>query len=270
MARRGDQRPPSRHFPHRFRGQSLDTRLSWSWRIDQDWLVDDQHEASRTGRDWVAWHRQYEDPSSGLTWRLGVIQEQVRQALEELPSGPIRVISLCAGQGRDLIGALAGHDRRADVTARLVELDPHNTDVAHQLAQNAGLDGIEIVTGDASTTSAYEGSVPAQIILACGVFGNITDADVQNTVSNLACLAAPGATVLWTRHRHPPDHTPHIRYWFADAGFEEVSFEVFPAGAQTVGVHRLVGLPKPFQAGVKLFEFVGYDSLRHDHPATEE
>jgi hypothetical protein len=231
--------------------------------------VDDQREASGSGRDWVAWHRQYEDPTSGLAWRLRVIQEQVRQALEGQPSGPIRVISICAGQGRDLIGALAGHHRRGDVTARLVELDPDNTDVAHHLTRTARLDRIEIVTGDASTTSAYEGSVPAHVILACGIFGNITDADVQNTVRNLAGLAAPGATVLWTRHRHPPDLTPHIRDWFADAGFEEVSVEVFPAGTQTVGVHRLVGPTKPFQAGVKLFEFVGYDRLRHDPTPTQ-
>jgi hypothetical protein len=182
-----------------------------------------------------------------------------------LPPGSVRANSLCAGQGRDLIGALAGHDRRADVTARLVELDPRNTDTAHHLARANGLDGIEIVTGDASTTSAYDGAVPAEIILACGVFGNISDSDVQNTVSNLSCLAAPGATVLWTRHRHSPDLTSHIRFWFAHAGFEEVGFEVFPAGVQSVGVHRLVGSPKPFQGGVKLFEFVGYDSLRH-HP----
>ncbi|GHD35622.1 hypothetical protein GCM10010335_31060 [Streptomyces galbus] len=30
---------------------------------------------------------------------------------------------MCAGQGRDLIGVLAGHPRRDDVRARLVELD---------------------------------------------------------------------------------------------------------------------------------------------------
>jgi hypothetical protein len=33
------------------------------------------------------------------------------------------VISLCAGQGRDLLGVLADHPRREDVRARLVELD---------------------------------------------------------------------------------------------------------------------------------------------------
>src|SRR5262249_52969254 len=151
------------------------------------------------------------------------------------------------GQGRDLIGALAGHRRRTDVTARLVELDPRNTEVARELARAAGIEGVEIVTGDASTTSAYEGSVPAAVHLACGIFGNATEADVHNTIGQLPCLSAPGATVVWTRHRRPPDLTLEIRQWFTQSGFEEVSFEGFPGRMASVGVHRLVDDPGPFR-----------------------
>ena len=46
----------------------------------------------------------------------------IKQALDEAPAGPLRVISLCAGQGRDLIEVLAEHPRRGDVRARLVEV----------------------------------------------------------------------------------------------------------------------------------------------------
>jgi ribulose kinase len=75
------------------------------------------------------------------------------------------------GQGHDLIGALAGHERRGDVTARLVELDEHNVLLARRAAQEAGLDGVQVVIGDASLTDSYVGAVPADLVLVCGVFG---------------------------------------------------------------------------------------------------
>jgi hypothetical protein len=62
-------------------------------------------------------------------------------------------------------------------------------------------------------------------------------------------LCAPGATVIWTRHRRPPDVTPRIRAWFTDAGFREVAFETLDTATPlAVGVGRLLragcaGLP---------------------------
>ena len=50
-------------------------------------------------RDWYAWHAPYDDPDSGLSRRLSWVQDRVRAALDEAPPGPLRAISLCAGQG---------------------------------------------------------------------------------------------------------------------------------------------------------------------------
>src|SRR5580700_6424312 len=82
--------------------------------------------------------------------------------------GPIRVISVCAGQGRDLIGVLDRHPRRSQVTARLVELDPRLVGEARAKAEDAGLPNVDVIEGDASTTTAYAGAVPADVILVCG------------------------------------------------------------------------------------------------------
>ena len=139
-------------------------------------------------RDWYDWHTFYDDPATGLSRRLSWVQEQTRAALDAAPPGPIRAISLCAGQGLDLIGVLADHPRRADVTARLVELDPRNTEVAARLVAEAGLTQVEVVTGDASLTSQYVGIAPAGLVLACGLFGNLTDADVAATIGYCAQL----------------------------------------------------------------------------------
>src|SRR6266511_1793903 len=59
----------------------------------------------------------------------------------------------------------------------------------------------------------------------CGVFGNIPDDDVHRTIDALPQFCARDATVIWTRHRGPPDLTPTIRGWFAGTGFVELGFE---------------------------------------------
>jgi hypothetical protein len=169
---------------------------------------------------------------------------------------------VCAGQGHDLIGALAGYPRAGEVTARLVELDEHNACVARSAAQAAGLEGVEVITADASMTDPYAGATPADLLLLCGVFGNVSAADIAKTIGNLPRLCATNATVIWTRHRHPPDQVPCIRETFSHAGFDELAFSDSPPFG--VGVNALTAPPAAFKRGICLFEFVGYDVLQPD------
>lgn len=216
--------------------------------------------------DWRAWHDDYADPESALGRRLAVVQRHLRSRLNCAPGGRVRVISVCAGQGHDLIGVLVDHARRTEITARLVEMDPQNARLARGAARDAGLDGVEVVTADAALTDVYEGAVPADVVLLCGVLGNITSDDITRTIRCLPSLCAEQASVIWTRHRHPPDLTPFIRESFAEHGFDEVAFESSPPFG--VGVDRLVESPRPFEPGLRLFEFVGYDVLQPEFHAT--
>jgi hypothetical protein len=209
-------------------------------------------------RDWAAWHEPYDQPGSYLSRRLTTVQQRIREALSAQPPGPIRVISMCAGQGRDLLGVLPEHPRRDDVVARLVELDPYLAAYAAESARSAGLDNVDIVVADAGLSGAYDGLVPAHVALVCGVFGNIPENDIRGTMSALPRLCLPGATVIWTRHRRAPDRTGAIREWFAESGFEELAFDTeedFPFG---VGTHRLVGEVLPYQRDLRLFEFIDH------------
>ena len=169
---------------------------------------------------------------------------------------------MCAGQGRDLTGVLSDHSRRTDVQARLVELDERNVKAARRGVAELGLTGIDVVRADAGRSNAYIGAVPAEVVLACGVFGNLTDNDVMRTVEALPKLCAPQATVIWTRHRQPPDLTPAIRAWFEQAGFAEQSFDAPLDTFYGVGVHRFAGDSVPLQPDQHIFNFVGYDGLR--------
>jgi putative methyltransferase len=206
-------------------------------------------------RDWRRWHRQYDDPDSPLTKRLAVVQRLITLSLDEAPSGPLSVISICAGEGRDIVGALRRHPRRAEVSGRLVELDAHNATIARREAMASGLGRLEVVQADAGRTDAYAGSVPADLVLCCGVFGNIPDADIHATVAGLPMLCRPGAVVIWTRSRRPPDLTPTVREWFVEAGFEEMDF-VAPADELfSVGRHRWSGEVVELVIGRRLFTF---------------
>jgi ubiquinone/menaquinone biosynthesis C-methylase UbiE len=214
---------------------------------------------------WVRWHAPYEDPSSGLSQRLRAVQSMVRAALDEIPGPathrePIRVLSLCAGQGRDVIDVVATHPRGPEVSALLVELDPALVAFARERAAAAGpgvAERIRIVEGDASQSHRYADDVPADVVLVCGLFGNISPADITRTIQAMRGFCVPGGHVVWTRHRRPPDLTPAIRADFAAAGFTELAFEAPEGTVMTIGHHRLDGAAAPFDPDQQLFDFVG-------------
>ncbi|MFF5171236.1 hypothetical protein ACFY3U_01195 [Micromonospora sp. NPDC000089] len=149
---------------------------------------------------------------------------------------------------------LARHPRGRDVSARLVECDPRNAEVAAVAVRATGLTGVEVLLDDAARTGLYRDLAPADLVLLCGIFGNISDADVRATVRHSAALCATGGTVLWTRHRDTPDLVPTICDWFTEEGFTPVRVSS-PAPGVGVGAHRHVGATRPLPAGVRMFEF---------------
>ncbi len=207
-------------------------------------------------RDWVAWHGAYADPDSSLSARLRQVQAQLGRAFDRAPDGPLSLVSLCAGQGHDILGVLPTHRRRADVTAVLVENDATNVAFARDQVAAAGLTHVQIRDRDASHVATFADALPADVLLLCGIFGNIDDDDIARTVSASASLVRPGSTVIWTRHRRPPDLTPHIRRWFAEAGFDEVAFAAPDTSTLTgVGAHRLSRPPSTPPPDEPLFTF---------------
>jgi hypothetical protein len=199
---------------------------------------------------WLTWHDAYEDDTP-LRQRLRVVQGRIREFLAERGEAPVRVVSMCAGDGRDLLEVLAEEPRSQPISGLLLELDPVLADRARPRAP----DGIEVRCADAGLTTTYAGAVPADLILVCGVFGNVPEADIERTVRSLPSLAAPGAVAIWTRHRRLPDRTVEIRRWFEQAGFRQVAFDASAEFQWSVGVHQLARRPDPFIDGHRLFTF---------------
>ncbi len=186
---------------------------------------------------WVRWHQGYEQPDSPQARRLEVVVALLADVLAAAPPGPIRVLSLCSGDGRDLAGTVAAHPRAGDVTGLLVEADPELAAGAEaNLARVAP--GLAVRNADAGDPASFADHVPADVVLLCGIFGNVAPADIATTVGAVPALAGPGAAVLWTRHRRQPDVTPWIRQRFDDAGCPAAAYVSSGPGGFAVGLQR--------------------------------
>ena len=65
--------------------------------------------------------------------------------------------------------------------------------------------------GDAGATAACAGAAPADLLLLCGIFGNVSDGDIAWTIAAVPSMLTAGGTVIWTRHTGEPDLTPRVR-----------------------------------------------------------
>lgn len=209
-------------------------------------------------RDYDAWHAGYDDPGSTLSWRLGRVQAAIGRALDAA-AGPVRVVSACAGDGRDVLGVLAWRDDASRVRATLLELHPVVAERARQSAAAAGLTAqVEVRIVDAGRSDAYRDLPPADIVLLVGVFGNIDIEDLQRTIAASPQLCAPGATLIWTRGRggELADHNHDIRSWFRAAGFTEKDYGTLERGSEpAVGIARYDGPPVALVPGRRWFTF---------------
>jgi hypothetical protein len=206
--------------------------------------------------DWLDWHREYADPSSSLSRRRRVVQGYLRRLFSELErfGEPIRLLSMCAGDGGDVLPVLASLRSGRSIQALLVELDPELAGRARAEAYRLDLaSAVQVRTADAGRSDSYAELAPAHIVLACGVFGNIDSADVRRTVGALPGLLCPSGWVVWTRGRGADgvDASQFVRQLFAEHGFTELDFTAPDDAKFRVGLHRLDRAP---EAGTELPE----------------
>lgn len=83
------------------------------------------------------------------------------------------------------------------------------------------------------------GMVSSDLLLLVGIFGNITDGDVERTIRGIPRLCTLDSIVIWTRHRRDPELTPSIPRWRSDAGCETTAFESPGPGGCAVGSCRV-------------------------------
>ncbi len=210
-------------------------------------------------KDWLEWHDLYNSEAK-LQQRLEIVREYISYSLDNAPTGNIQIVSLCAGDGRDLLGTLANHPRAKDVYARLVEINPQLVERGRESIESLGLTKqIEFINGDATASANYVGAVPADIVIVCGIFGNLADENELNRLlGNLSFLSKKGAFVLWTRgHFNGVPYSDTVRKYFREFGFEEVNFKLTATGDMGIGIHRYLGENLPTPKEEQLFVFSG-------------
>ncbi|MGZ4687682.1 hypothetical protein, partial [Oryzihumus sp.] len=99
---------------------------------------------------WQARHELYADPESPLSRRRAVVQRQIGAWLEARGGAPSRVLSRCAGDGRDLLGVLRDRGGHDDVDATLVELDAGLVATARATAATLATARVSVLEGDAA------------------------------------------------------------------------------------------------------------------------
>jgi len=206
--------------------------------------------------DWRRWHRDYDDPSSLLSRRLVVVRKRVGESLDALGPDARRALGLCAGEGRDLLPELAARPGLG-LEAVLVEVDPVLAEAARAAASAAGLERVVVRTTDAGLSASFVDALPADLLLLCGIFGNVSERDIHRTISVVPQMLQPGGLVIWTRGcRDDHDLRLTVRRWFVEEGFEEIAYDGEPEPFG-VGVARW---PGPARAGgglpERLFTFI--------------
>jgi hypothetical protein len=94
--------------------------------------------------NWLTWHAHYEDAQSPLARRLTVVRRLIEEAVAAHGGTQLRVLSLCAGDGRDVLPVINQWKTRKNVGARLIELDPQLADRARAFV--AGINSQELMS----------------------------------------------------------------------------------------------------------------------------
>jgi hypothetical protein len=215
--------------------------------------------------DWHKWHNGY-DENPALKRRLALVRKHLSKCLDRSAPGEVRIISVCAGDGRDVLTTLAVHSRLADARARLVELDPKLVTDGEKACSALELSRhVEFVNGDATDPGSYRPVAPASIVVMCGMLGLVDHPEMPNVVRAMQALCAPGGHVVWTRRldwRRGIRQTKILRNLMAEAGFRHVALNVTSFGALfsrtprpsfAVCTHRYDGEPVDLPASGQLF-----------------
>lgn len=207
-------------------------------------------------RDWLAWHDAYDDPASPLARRLAIVQLRVAEALEASGGDIRRALVLCAGDGRDVLPVLAATPEGRRPPALLIEQDERLGMAAQRRAAEHGVTTANVLVGDAGDPRTFVDQLPVDLLLLCGIFGNVSTEDVRTMIAALPAVLSPGGFVIWTRGPSDPDLRPMIRAWFDEPPLGEVSFDGGDA-PYGVGVARLTGpVVEAVALPDRLFSFV--------------
>ena len=111
----------------------------------------------------------------------------------------------------------------------LVEIDDALAEAAQVAAAVDGLGNVEVRRADAGDPASFRDVLPVDVLMLCGIFGNVEHDRVREIVLRVPRIVQPGGFVIWTRGSDErDDRRSELRRWFVEAGMPEVSFDGAP------------------------------------------
>jgi hypothetical protein len=211
-------------------------------------------------KNWIRFHDLY-DTWSPLQSRLRIVREHVASAITAAPAGPVRILSLCAGDGRDLLGVLIDHPRCAKVHACLVENSAELVARGDAMLRQLDLPAtVRFLHADATRADTYLAIAPADIVIAAGVFGNLSHESARRLVRSLRSLCNTEGTVIWThktRDRADEYTVALLLQFFRDNGFRQQTLANTDPPGFLVAAHVYLEQQALLVPGIDLFDFPG-------------
>ena len=167
------------------------------------------------------------------------------------------LLSLCCGDARDILGILPTHPRRSDVLGWLLDCNPTLIDKAKQAIVGQGLaSSVSAIVADATMSSSYTETPPANVIILAGVFGSVEHDEIPRLVRNLRTLCASSAFIIWTQHaREGTGQTEQIQKEFVSNRFSSVKLLTTPQAHYYVGLNCYGGPTEGLCQEARLFTF---------------
>lgn len=201
-----------------------------------------------------SWHDNYEDKKSSPYKRTLMVKKLIVDYL--INKNNITILSICAGQGRDILTSL-----NEDTSAYLIDVDKECVDYAQSYVNKNDLNNVFVIEADASLISTYiDNNVPkADLILICGVFGHLSLEDINLTAQSLKQLIKPDGSVIWSRNKFDKDITEEVRDSFKLAGYEEEAFISPEKELFSIGMHKLIEDTIEPIYDLKMFDYIEFD-----------
>lgn len=189
--------------------------------------------------------------------RLAAVSQHLSTALADCPARSIHVTSLCAGDGRDVIGTLATHPRCGDVRATLVELNSTSVANGRAHAEATGLmQVVSFLEGDGTKYETYRKVPRAEIVLVCGTWGHVPPQQRGEMMHAISALTQVGGVVIWTRGvAKGMARLDEIKSLFVKPTWEEVRVDLTRDRQFAVASYRFSGPAIPLPQSGTIFDF---------------
>jgi len=206
---------------------------------------------------WTEWHEEaYNDINSLPYQRTEIVKDLINKYLSEIDKN-IVVISIGAGQSRDILPVLIGRKDNDRITTYLIDTDIECLNYAKNYAKDNNIINVHIVDMDGSLVKNYKDIPKADLIIFCGMMTQKNTDEVKNLANNIKLICNEDAQIIWSRHGYDGDYSTPFRNVFNENSYKELDFYI--SHKEPFFICRNIMMPNPInietEKDVKIFIF---------------